>query len=208
MLILDSGPLIILSNCCLLNILEFLYNKGIKFCITPTVYKETVEKPIKNEYYMWSAIRIKKIIDKYIEIREVDLEDWDKIANSCFTCEGRYLEICHKGELEALVLANKIKPYILVMDERTTRLLLEDPHLLKCRLERKFKGEIKMIEENILKFQKEFHKVLIIRTAELYLLARKLGYPGNKNVDYGILFSLKKNGCGISTTEIIEYFEQ
>ena len=207
MLILDAGPLIILSNCCLLNILEFLNNRGIRFCITPTVYKETVEKPIKNEYYMWSAIRIKNIIDKFIEIREVDVGDWNKIANRCFTCEGKYLEICHKGELEALVLANKTPPHVLVMDERTTRLLLEDPHLLKCRLERKFKGEIKMIEENILKFQKEFHKVLIIRTAELYLLARKLGYPGDKKIDYAVLYSLKRKGSGISTTEIIEYFE-
>jgi len=208
---LDSGPLIIFSQTCYLPIIKFLKEKDINFIAPPYVKLECIDKPMNIDQYKLSAIRIKKLFDeKIVEVKEIDkseLEYWKKLLNSTYYCDGNKIKIVHDGELEALLLAKAYEPHVLAMDERTTRLLLEDPHLLKSRLKRKFRGHVEEDTDKIIEFQKEFHNVLIVRSSELYLLARKLGYPGNNQIDFATLEALKRCGCGISTTEINEYFK-
>ena len=112
----------------------------------------------------------------------------------------------HTGEASSLALGKilnerKIKN-VIVIDERTTRILVEKPENLKKFLEKKLHVKIRLIREN-LKLFKDFR---IIRSAELVYVAYKKGLIKLKdgNVLSNLLYAVKFKGAAISGDEIEE----
>lgn len=217
-LIFDSSSLISLSMNGLLEELKKL--KKIfngEFIITKEVKQEVVDVPLKIKEYELEALKIQNLIDEgYLNMpNNIGIQDKEitsltiklmDLANTMFIGNKNEIQLIHLGEASCLALSkimneNKIKN-IMVVDERTTRMLIEKPENLKELLEKKIHVQIKLKESNF----KSFVGFKIIRSAELMYLAYKknlIEWKG-KEILEALLYALKFKGCAISTDEIEE----
>lgn len=217
-LIFDSSSLISLSMNGLLEELKKL--KKIfngEFIITKEVKKEIVDTPLKIKEYELEALKIQNLIDGgYLNMpNKLGIQDKEitnltnklmALANKMFTGNGNEISLIQSGETSCLALSKiinekKIKN-VLVIDERTTRMLVEKSENLKELLEKKLHVQIKLNKSN---FQ-EFKGFKIIRSAELIYLAYKknlIELEGKEILD-ALLYALKFKGCAISSEEIEE----
>jgi hypothetical protein len=217
-LVFDAGPLISITMNNLLWVMKDLKAKfGGKFLLAEGVRYELVEKPMKTKNYKFEAMQtLEQIRNGVFEVaKDVHTKALTKelmdIANSCFTTHGRDLRIIQYGEMSALALLLHEKAEALVVDERTTRLLIEHPARLHKVLKRKLHTNVKMNKDQIEAFQHKVHGVKVLRSIELMTVAYELGLldiylPNMKNareelVD-AILWGLKIDGCAISKREI------
>ena len=217
-LIFDSGSLISLSINGLLEELKKL--KKIfngEFIITKEVKKEVVDNPIKIKMYELEALKIQNLIDEgclnmpdKIGITDKEITNLMfklmNFANTMFIGNGNEIQLIQQGETSCLALSKilnekKIKN-VLVVDERTTRMLVEKPENLKELLEKKMHTNVKLKESNF----KEFNGFKIIRSTELIYIAYKKGLINlrGKEVLDALLYALKFKGCAISSEEIEE----
>jgi hypothetical protein len=103
------------------------------------------------------------------------------------------------------------------MDERTLRLLIEDPEGLGEVLTRRLRTKIRIDKDTLNRFRNEAGKVNIIRSTELVVVAYDLGIMDKyisvgkkvhnefrKDMLSGALWGLKYKGCAISVNEIKE----
>lgn len=209
-LIFDSSALITLSMNNLLDELERLKNKFKgKFLITKAVEYETILRPLGIKKYELGALKVKELLkNKVIEISEHEKLDKEtqmalKLSNHVFSAGGEWLNIIQEGEASCLALGKMLKDSVLVVDERTTRLLGEDPEKLRKILSRKLHTDVKMNNQN-LDFFKNFK---FLRTSELMYVAYKKGLidikDGTQLLD-ALLYGVKYKGCAISSNEIEE----
>lgn len=214
--ILDSGPLISLTLNGLLHTLEKLKQKfpQTNFIITPQVYSEVVEKPMKIKKYELEAIKIQTLIDnktislssEFVKNNLLQKETARilTISNSILRADGESLQIVQSGEASCLAFANLCNcDNIIVIDERATRLLTESPQNLQEIMEKKLHMDVQANTKNL----KEFKKFRFIRSAELAYVAFKnklYDYRQDKQVLDAILYSLKYSGTSISSKEIEE----
>ncbi len=211
----DSSSLITLVDSCYLDMFYYLNRKyKIDFIIPPYVREEIIEKPlsIKMRAYELSALRMKEAINDnvFIEVDAQTKEETDdllKIANNIFFVRGKPIHLIDKGETDMLVLASKLNIDTLLIDERTTRLLIEAPFKLKEHLEKELNVNVMMDKKNYDKFKELVKGMKIIRSVEILLLSYELGYFNNINIDKrnivnASLYKLKYNGCAISFDEI------
>ncbi|MEK6823881.1 MAG: hypothetical protein AABY06_02485 [Nanoarchaeota archaeon] len=217
-LIFDSSSLISLSLNGLLEELKKL--KEIfngEFIITKEVKEEVVDIPLKIKKYELEALKIQDLIDEGCLSMPNNFGIQDKeitnltiklmnFANTMFIGNRNEIQLIQLGEASCLALSKimnerKIKN-VLVIDERTTRMLVEKPENLKELLEKKMHLKIKLKESDF----KEFKGLKIIRSAELMYLAYKnnLIRWKNKKVLDALLYALKFKGCAISENEIEE----
>ena len=217
-LIFDSGSLISLSINGLLEELKKL--KKIfngEFIITKEVKKEVVDNPIKIKMYELEALKIQNLIDEgclnmpnKIGIQDKEITNLMfklmNFANTMFIGNRNEIQLIQQGETSCLALSKilnekKIKN-VLVVDERTTRMLVEKPENLKELLEKKMHTNVKLKESNF----KEFNGFKIIRSTELMYVAYKKGLINlkGKEVLDALLYALKFKGCAISSEEIEE----
>ena len=217
-LIFDSGSLISLSINGLLEELKKL--KKIfngEFIITKEVKKEVVDNPIKIKMYELEALKIQNLIDEgclnmpdKIGIQDKEITNLMfklmNFANTMFIGNRNEIQLIQQGETSCLALSKilnekKIKN-VLVVDERTTRMLVEKPENLKELLEKKMHTNVKLKESNF----KEFNGFKIIRSTELIYIAYKKGLINlrGKEVLDALLYALKFKGCAISSEEIEE----
>ena len=217
-LIFDSGSLISLSINGLLEELKKL--KKIfngEFIITKEVKKEVVDNPIKIKMYELEALKIQNLIDEgclnmpnKIGITDKEITNLMfklmNFANTMFIGNRNEIQLIQQGETSCLALSKilnekKIKN-VLVVDERTTRMLVEKPENLKELLEKKMHTNVKLKESNF----KEFNGFKIIRSTELIYIAYKKGLINlrGKEVLDALLYALKFKGCAISSEEIEE----
>ncbi len=218
-LIFDSGPLINFSMNGLLYLLESLHKKfKVEFLITKEVKKEIIDNPQNIKRFELGALRLldlfKKKVIKHADLKKNDVDELRKIrdklmqiGNSTFKIKGTNIHLIDKGESAALALSiimkNKTGINVpLVVDERTTRMLCENPENLRNLLEKKLHGNVKANKNNY-GFFKSFK---IIRSTELAYIAYKnnLVELKNSNVLEAILYGLKFNGCSISEDEVRE----
>ena len=217
-LIFDSGSLISLSMNGLLEELKKL--KKIfngEFIITKEVKKEVVDEPIKIKMYELEALKIQNLINEgclnmpeKIGIQDKEITNLMfklmNLANTMFIGNGNEIQLIHQGETSCLalnkILNNKKIKNVLVVDERTLRMLVEKPENLKQLLEKKLHANIKLKESNL----KEFKGAKIIRSTELMYVAYKknLIKLNGKEVLDALLYALKFKGCAISSEEIEE----
>lgn len=211
--ICDSGPLISLSNNCLFNVISFLSQRSnVDFIIPSGVEDEIVNTPIKISKYAFAAMRFKKaIIEKEITIvnsKNLLVQKIKNTANNTYHLRGKPLQILHKGEAECLAAYQEYKCQALVIDEKTTKLLIEAPERLQEVMQREYKEKINFNDKAAREFAKLTPNVQILRSTELVAIAMQKGYfdnfPEPKEAYAAALTSLKNAGCSVTEGEIKE----
>lgn len=228
-LVCDASSIITLSTNCLLWLLPPL-KKSMKgqFFIAPSVKKELIDVPLKTARYKFEALRVISAIENnsLTVFEDTDAlkriyRDADRLlswANSAFmTRKKKNLTLLHIGEAQTISLAKYLKCDVILIDEKTTRLLIEAPDELKKIIEKRSKSQIKVNNKSLQNFLNYTKDLKIIRSAELvivayeqglfskYLYSSKLGYSLEKELIEGILFAIKNSGCAITVQEITEY---
>jgi len=214
-IIFDSGSLITLSMNCLLDLIIGLKKEfDGKFLITESVAYEAVERPLGIKKYKLGALRVKQLIDsKILEFPEsvgIKKQDIDKQtkefltkSNSVFTAQDRDMHLIDKGEASCLalsyILSQKGVNNVIVIDERTTRMLGEKPENLRLLLERKLHTKINWKSK-----ENAFKDIKFIRSSELIYVAFKKGLVKDKSKEMldALLYGAKFKGCAISEAEI------
>ncbi len=223
-LVFDASPLITISMNGLLDTLRLLKKSyGGRFCISEGIKKEVVDNPIHTKRFKFEAIKIMDTIkDGYLEVcNKKGIDKLTKellwLSNHIYQAKGNWIKILHEGELSALALCLYLNADAYVVDERTMRMLIEDPVNLAELLSQKLHINVTTNEKNLMKFQGIVKDVKIIRSVELMTVAFEKGLldkysarVGKKLVDVnirkelldGVLWGLKLRGCSISVQEI------
>lgn len=217
----DSGPIINLAMNNILWLLEPLENKfDGKFYIGKKVKEELIDYPLKKtKKFRFEALQTLKLVDKKIiniyPKKHIRLEsELLRLFNSVFLINGRNLNVVHGGEVEAVAIAIRSRADALVIDERTTRLILENPKVMAKIFSRRLHAKIK-INNNSLKKIKSLTKGLkMIRSVELVVYAYEQGLlnkylPSSlrnpkKTLLEAVVWGIKLHGCSMTIKEINE----
>lgn len=214
----DAGPIISLAMNNLLWLLNDLKNvyQG-KFYISRTVQKEVIDKPFSGKKFKFEAMQVMSVVDEKIieiyhdrKVEELTSKLMD-IANKCYKAKGNYIQIVHKGEIESIAGAITLGSDLVIIDERTTRLLIENPDGLLELLKHKLHMPVQMVKDNVNKFSNLTKRIKIARSIELAVIAYengllnkflpKVSNPKKELLD-GVLWGIKLNGCAVSRREI------
>ncbi len=217
MLIFDAGPLINFAMNGLLDVLEKLQQSfNVEFIITKEVKEEIIDRPLTIKKFELEAIRIEELfkrgIIKHADITQNQVEELRvirnrliQIADNTFFSSRGPIHLLDKGEAAALALASIFKKYNnqdipIAVDERTTRILCENPDNLKKLFEKKLKTSIR-VEKNNYQYFREFK---IIRSTELAYIAyqNKIISNTDPRMFDSVLYALKFHGCSITDQEI------
>ncbi|MFA6213992.1 MAG: hypothetical protein WC717_01820 [Candidatus Micrarchaeia archaeon] len=215
-IVCDSSSLISLTDSCFVHILYFLKKKYRgSFIIPPSVEKECVEQPMHLKNYALHAIRLKRAIaegtiDVVAAAPGKRAEEVSFAANGIFHVEGTPLRLLHAGEADVISLALELGVENILMDERTTRMLVEDPESLRGHLEHELGRQIGINDGNLSAFSRATRKLRFFRSTELLLLAYEKGYFADyreleRDAVEASLYKLKYSGCAIGFGEIGEY---
>jgi predicted nucleic acid-binding protein len=207
-IVCDSSSIITLSTNCLLWLLDKFETD---FLIPLYVKKEIMDNPINTKKYAFEAMRNGMVIGKALKVEEAGTELRDKIirvSNSLYMHKGRPIEIIQYGEADALALAIERDVKTLLVDEKNTRLLIENNELLRKVVERRTGRGIDMNEDSAKEVEKMFKGLRVIRSSELVAVAVKRGifdwpYP-KRDLLRSMLTAVKLSGCAISSEEISE----
>ena len=119
--------------------------------------------------YDKKIIKLTDLTPQQIDELRKKREEIMNIANTTFKTKKRYIHLLDKGESAVLALSKFVKPNLIVIDERTTRMLCENPENLKKLLEKKLHTPITANKKNYSYF-KEYK---VIRSVELAYIAYK-----------------------------------
>jgi len=207
-LVFDSSSIISIATNNLLWTLEKL-KKQFKgdFVIPQSVRKELIENPLKGKKYKLEAIMIMDMLnDGVLKIGKGNKDYLMNLSNNIFTNKGKNINIVQEGEIEVISIENN---NICIIDERTTRMLIEDPINLRELLESKLHSKVSINHENLNEFKEQTKNTKIIRSTELMTIAFEKGlfndlFTKNLKKDFldGLLWGLKLRGCAISSNEI------
>ncbi|MCD4771153.1 hypothetical protein K8R30_01920 [archaeon] len=216
-LVFDAGPIISLTLNGMLPVIEKLKKVfGGEFILTPDVRREIVERPMKIKKFKLEALQVTDLIEKGIFKLSGDIVSDQKLgkemkkvlknANGVLksTATGEKIKIIHDGEASCLAFVNLCKAdAVIVIDERTTRMLTEAPENLETMMERKLHTPLDP-NLSLLEGMKNFK---FIRSAELLYIAYKkdlIGVKKEKELLDALLYGVKFKGCAISSGEIEE----
>ena len=217
-LIFDSGPLINFTMNGLLDALSLLKQefKG-KFIITDQVKYEVVDRPLSIHRFELGALKIQSLINSGvlempssmgIKNEEIDklTQDFMNNANKSLQYKGSWVNIVSPAEMSCLALSFILNEEntrnMIAIDERTTRILCENPERLENLMESKLHQNLDL---NPLSLEK-FHNFKFLRSPELVYVAYKkglLGLNGKKALE-AALYATKFKGASISFEEIEE----
>ena len=216
-LVFDTGPIISLA---LNNLLDILPALQKQFCgqllIPPSVKRELVDRPIESKKFKFEALQVLRTIEEgALTVADGGSHDAAiallDTANQVFRAGNENLQVIHFAEMEALALAMRTQAAAMVVDERTTRMIVENPELLRKLLERKLDTKITMDKAMLAKFQGMAKGIKFLRSTELATIAYELGLldrfvlkipEARKQLLQGMLWGLKLAGCGIPVREI------
>lgn len=216
-IVFDTGVLISFSQTCLLPVFSHIRDDIGEFVITTGVKFECIDRVRNNMRFKLSSLRINDQLNEFIfTVYKSDKELDDKtkeilnLTNSIFLINGTPLHIVDFGEAESMALLSISKSNCLAVDERTTRLLIEDPNALLDILKRKHPNKrIELIKERHDKFKQLIGNPTVIRSVDLLAFAYEKnllkGIITNKEYLKSALYSLKFNGCAVSFEEIEDY---
>jgi len=188
-----------------------------KFLITLDVKREVVDKALTIKRFKLEGMKVQELIDdKVLELPDavgVKADEITKktneimeIANSSFVGGGEKIKLIDLGETSCLalskILTDKGIENVVAVDERTLRMLCENPAGLKRFLERKMNTKIQAIKNNF----EIFKGFKIIRSIELIYVAYKKGIIGKKDKMWleSLIYALRYKGCSISNEELDE----
>lgn len=218
--VFDSSSIISIAETCLIDVFGKLAEETkVRFVIPAHVEDETVTRPLQIKRFELNALRIKKTIDSgWIEVKGLGFaakQQTKKImqtANQIFYSKKKPIKLIQRGEAETLALINELRATTLVIDERTTRMLIEDPYLLKDFMEERYGERIDVNKTNLRRFSRLFPKINVIRSVELIafafekrLLEEEIGF--SKKALQAALYAVKFRGCAVSSSEIESFLK-
>lgn len=218
LIIFDSSTIINLAMNGLLDMLTKL-KKGFngKFIITSKVRYESVDRPLEIKKFELGALKVQKLIDEKVleppesigieseEIRKRS-QEMLRVCNHIFIAQNEFIHIIDEGEASCLVLSllasEKGIDNVIAIDERTTRMLGENPENLKKLLAQKLHMGVMIAKEN----NPKISKIKFVRSSELVYVAWKKGLIELKDgkVLDALLYATKFKGSAISYEEIEE----
>jgi len=215
-LIFDSGTLINLSMNGLLYILEGLKRDfDGKFLITQKVKYETIDRPVGIQRFELGALGIKDLIDTGViemstsmDVDESELNNETKIlmdsANHFMQIKGKWVHLVEEAEMSCLALSKELSKRgincMIAVDERTTRMLSENPENLLRIMSEKLHQKIQSNPEG----NESFSQYKFIRSTEIAYVAYKKGLiklKGNRVLE-AVLYATKFKGSSVSLEEI------
>ncbi len=214
----DASSLISLADVGLIGVLIALrpYIKG-ELLITEEVERESIERPLKIPKYSFSGVRLKRaLFDGVFKIITPNPETTDKVmklANTLFSIGGKPFKLIHKGEAEIVAVAIDNKLKTLLIDERTTRTLIESPFETKKHLTEEFRRGVDINREALNEFKELTNGINMIRSSEIIALGYEYGYfkkfgDLKKDAFKAALYAIKFNGCAIGFDEINELIRE
>ncbi|MBS3174957.1 hypothetical protein J4440_03700 [Candidatus Woesearchaeota archaeon] len=218
-LVFDTSSVITLVTNNLLDLLMPLKSKFKgDFFIPKSVEYELVDKPLQGKMFKLEALIVRNVIKNNLLKTYSDNIDVDSLLNqinSMFIMNDRPIILVSKAEVEALALAINLQSSAYVVDERTMRLLIEDPIKLKKLQERKLHNKIRINKDVLNEFSKYVKNVKVIRSTELMLIAYEFGLMDkylvsnttNEDLLDALLWGLKLRGCAISQEEVDSFIE-
>jgi len=220
-IVVDSSSIITLSNSCLIRIMKHLTDsKNINFIIPESVYLESVKNPVKIKKYELNAVRVRDAVEEgYLKVRKTtpgvrkSMAEMDKIATDFCKSKGRPIKLIDLGEAEALALLKETGSKTMMIDERTTRMLIENPENITRFLERKHHTQINLNQNAVRKLREFVGEINFIRSVELIAFAYETGdfakeLHSSKQALEAALYGAKFSGCAVSFDEIKNYLRQ
>ncbi len=216
-IVCDSSSLISLSETAMLDALPYLSQKaGVEFVIPPSVEKESITHPRLVHRYALSALRLERQIEeKNIAVRDAPglAAETQRIlaaANHLLTVEGRPLEILQLGESECLALLALEKDSVFLVDEKTARLVVENPARLRESLRGEYAREVQIDARAAEELAAKFAGASVIRSAELLALAAEQGFFSSfggeaREVFHASVYAVRAAGCSLTENELDEY---
>lgn len=217
-LVFDAGPIISLGTNNLLWILEPLKAKfNGKFFITEPVRKELVDRPLETKKFKFEAIQVERLVESGIlEVIDNDfIRQTSPIlldtANQIFRAYDYYMRIVHLAEMSVIAAAMNIKADAIVIDEKTTRFLVENPRMVLEILRKTLHSPASINENNLKSFNNSVKGIKTIRSVELVTVAYESGFldrfitklpNARENLLESVLWGVKLNGCAVSKEEI------
>lgn len=217
-IVFDTGPIISLATNNLLWILEPLKKQsGMEFFIPEAVKKEIIDRPLQSKRFKFEAMQVLSLVNrgiiKIISLPQIKAESEKLLntANRIFQAKDNWLQIMHVGEMEAIAAAIIMNSSAFVVDERTARMLIENPDRLMEIMEKKLHTKISVDRGNLDDFRKQTRDIRLIRSTEIAAVAYEKGLldqyipnipnPRKELLD-SVLWGIKLNGCSISENEI------
>ncbi len=211
-LVADSSAIISLAINCMSSVLEEL---GVKILVTDEIYNEIILRPMGSKRYALESMRIKKLFScgviSVMNPEPLITQEILNTANSIYCIKRHPLRLIHEGEAAALALLAGLEASCLLIDERTTRMLIEDADGLRKVLSNQLGRRVDMDRQRLEAFRSIVPGVSIIRSSEIAavayekgILGRNLGNSG-KEALMAMLYALKFSGCAISWNELEEY---
>jgi hypothetical protein len=220
-MVFDAGPVITLAITSLLYVLPRLKELShASFFVPSAVYGELIDQPMTTRMHKLESFQVLPyfINDTLHVMRTRMLEDTTTqlltLANSIYVVDGNPLTLVHTGEMHALALLVITQSRTFVVDERTTRMLLETPMHLRDHLQDKLHAKVEVNKENLTKFSDMTKHIRTIRSAELLVVGYELGMfepeflaigaqdRMKREFLKGALWAIKLAGCTISEDEI------
>lgn len=223
-LVFDTSAIISIATNNLLHILGPLKKAyGGEFCVPSVVKAEVIDRPLTSKKFKLEAMQIiSEVIDGNLALRDEPPEEVERVvnlANSIFMAYNNYIQIVHRGEAAVLVHAKQNNADAVIIDERTTRLLIESPMTVARILGSKMHTKITINRKNLREFQDYTRGMTVLRSTEIGIMAYDLGLlndymrPETRRISPimpkrdlldGLLWGLKLRGCSISPEEISE----
>lgn len=217
-IVFDSGPIISLAMNNLLWILEPLKKKFKgEFFIPTYVKQEVVERPLQTKIFKFEALQVEELIRKGVfkvvynnEINSL-ADHLLNLSNNAFEAQGTPVNIIQAGEVQAIAAAVFFDSNAVVIDERITRLMLENPQALENMMANRLHTRLKTNQKNISSFIMHSKGIKVIRSVELVTMAYEMGIldkyipedeEGRKMLLDGLLWGVKLKGCSVSNSEI------
>ncbi len=217
-LVFDSGPIISLTTNNLLWILEPLkYHFRGEFYITEGVRQELVENPLHSKKFKFEALQVEQQIEKGIlkvikdpKIKSKGFELLNMI-NSCFKANNNPIKIVQLAEMETIAFALVYNAEGVVIDERITRLLIENPKMINETMRKRLHINISVNGSHLKIILDETKNLKVIRSVELVTIAYELGLldkfvvnipNAKRELLSSILWGVKLNGASVSEREI------
>lgn len=207
-LVTDSSSIISLASSCLLWILPRI---NVRLIIPQEVFRESIERPRKIRRFMYESDRISLLLKKGI-IQTVSADNSfvgkvDSLVNNLLFYKKYPLRIMHRGEIECLAVLLKQNQKHLLVDERTTRLLIEDINALKNYIQSRTGYRLRINERVRNELEDMFYGVYVFRSSELVAYAYEKGLfeEYGKHVLEHALWAVKFGGCSITSQEVRDY---
>ena len=113
--------------------------------------------------------------------------------------------------MSVIAAAISLNADAIAIDEKTTRLLIENPRIVLEILRKTLRTPVSVNENNLKEFKNTVRNIKTIRSIELAAVAYEQGFlnsyitkipDARKNLLESVLWGLKLNGCAVSKDEI------